>query len=399
MFVENDFPMLRKNIIYFDNGATTFKPYTVIESIVDYYSNYTANAHRGDYDTSYKVDVEYESTREKVKRFINAKNVNEIVFTSGSTQSLNMIVSGFFKQYLNESDEVLLTKAEHASNVLPWFELSKENNIKINYIELDSKLRVTLDNVKKAITDKTKVISLAHVTNVIGDTRPIKEITEYAHSKNILVVIDGAQSVPHMVVDVQDLDVDFMVFSAHKMCGPTGIGVLYGKYDLLNKVKPQNYGGGMNSIFNSDIDTEYKELPHRLEAGTTNVEGVIGFGAAIDYLNKIGMNNIHNYVFNLKTYALKKLSELYNIDIYNSEIEGSTIAFNVKNIFSQDTAAYLNKMGICVRAGNHCAKILKDELGIVNTCRISFYFYNTTEDIDKLVEVLKDDDILKKSIM
>lgn len=399
MFVENDFPMLKKSIIYFDNGATTFKPYSVINAIVDYYSNYTANAHRGDYDLSHKVDTEYENAREKVRAFINAKNSDEIIFTSGTTQSINMIVKGFFSSYLKESDEVLLTKAEHASNVLPWFELSRINGFKIRYIDLDKELQVTLDSVKKAITNNTKVISIAHATNVIGDIRPIKEIVEYAHSKGILVVVDGAQSVPHMKTDVQDLGVDFLAFSAHKMCGPTGVGVLYGKYALLDKLIPENYGGGMNTIFSSEIDTEYKKLPHRLEAGTPNIEGVIGIGAAIDYLNNIGMDKIDSYLKSLKKYAIEKLSGLDNIEIYNKNIEGTTIAFNVKNVFAQDTAVYLNKNGICVRAGNHCAKILKDELGITNTCRISFYLYNTTDDIDKLVKALSSNNILEESIM
>lgn len=390
MFCVNDFPMLKKSVIYLDNGATTFKPQCVIDSTVDYYSNYTSNAHRGDYDISHIVNEKYEEVRHKVKKFINAKRFDEIIFTSGSTQSLNMIVNGFFKYYLNDFDEVLITKAEHASNVLPWFELSKEKNIKINYIDLDNKYRVNLENVKKSITSKTKVISIAHVTNVIGDERPIKEIIEYAHSKGILVVIDGAQSVPHMKVDVQYLDIDFLVFSSHKMCGPTGVGVLYGKYELLYKMKPQNIGGGMNSLFSSNVEFEYKILPHKLEAGTPNIAGIIAFGSAIDYINNIGIENIDVYVKNLKKYAIKKLSILPNIEIYNKDIEGSIIAFNIRNTPSEKVAEYLNKMGICIRAGTHCAKILKDELKVSNTCRVSLYFYNNKEDIDILFEALKD---------
>lgn len=388
--------MLEKSLIYFDNAATTFKPNQVINSVIDYYSNYTANAHRGDYDISYEVDTKYEGVRKKVKEFINAKKDEEIVFTSGTTQSLNMIVNGFFKDYLNDGDEVLLTKAEHASNILPWFNIEKD--IKIKYIELDNEL-VTLDNVIKSITPNTKVISLAHITNVIGDERPIKEITDYAHKHNILVVLDAAQSAPHVKIDVEDLGVDFMGFSGHKMCGPTGIGVLYGKYELLNKLNPQNVGGGMNNDFESNMTYRYKELPYRLEAGTPNIEGVIGLGSAIDYINSIGINNIENYVSNLRSYAIDKLSKLKNIDIYNKDIKSSTIIFNVRGVHSQDTSTYLNKHGICVRAGNHCAKILKDEIGVTNTCRISLYFYNTKEDIDKLVEVLDNDNILRDSLI
>lgn len=388
--------MLEKSLIYFDNAATTFKPNQVINSVIDYYSNYTANAYRGDYDISYEVDTKYEGVRKKVKEFINAKKDEEIVFTSGTTQSLNMIVNGFFKDYLNDGDEVLLTKAEHASNILPWFNIEKD--IKIKYIELDNEL-VTLDNVIKSITPNTKVISLAHITNVIGDERPIKEITDYAHKHNILVVLDAAQSAPHVKIDVENLGVDFMGFSGHKMCGPTGIGVLYGKYELLNKLNPQNVGGGMNNDFESNMTYRYKELPYRLEAGTPNIEGVIGLGSAIGYINSIGINNIENYVSNLRSYAIDKLSKLKNIDIYNKDIKSSTIIFNVRGVHSQDTSTYLNKHGICVRAGNHCAKILKDEIGVTNTCRISLYFYNTKEDIDKLVEVLDNDNILRDSLI
>ncbi len=388
--------MLEKSLIYFDNAATTFKPNQVINSVIDYYSNYTANAHRGDYDISYEVDTKYEGVRKKVKEFINAKKDEEIVFTSGTTQSLNMIVNGFFKDYLNDGAEGLLTKAEHASNILPWFNIEKD--IKIKYIELDNEL-VTLDNVIKSITPNTKVISLAHITNVIGDERPIKEITDYAHKHNILVVLDAAQSAPHVKIDVENLGVDFMGFSGHKMCGPTGIGVLYGKYELLNKLNPQNVGGGMNNDFESNMTYRYKELPYRLEAGTPNIEGVIGLGSAIDYINSIGINNIENYVSNLRSYAIDKLSKLKNIDIYNKDIKSSTIIFNVRGVHSQDTSTYLNKHGICVRAGNHCAKILKDEIGVTNTCRISLYFYNTKEDIDKLVEVLDNDNILRDSLI
>lgn len=396
MNVKKDFKMLDKSIIYFDSAATSFKPNSVINSIVDYYSNYTANAHRGDYDISYEVDTKYDGARCKVKDFINADRKEEIVFTSGCTQSLNMIINGFFSEYLNDADEVLLNKAEHASNILPWFNINK--NIKIKYIDLDNDL-ITLDNVKKSITNKTKVISIAHITNVMGDIRPIKEIITYAHSKGILVVVDGAQSIPHIKVDVKDLDIDFLAFSGHKMCGPTGIGVLYGKYELLDKMKPQNVGGGMNNSFESNNSYKYKEIPYRLEAGTPNIEGVIGLGSAIDYLNSIGIDNINKYVLDLRKYAIDKLSKLNNIDIYNKDITSSTVVFNVRGVFSQDTATYLNKKGICIRAGNHCAKILNEVTGVTNTCRISLYFYNTKEDVDLLFDALSEKDILGNSLI
>ena len=393
-----DFPILKKDIIYFDNGATTLKPYILSDSLVDYYNNYSANAHRGDYDISLRVDAMYENTRELVRNFINAKSTNQIAFTNNTTDSLNKIVFGYFKHNLKCGDEIIITKAEHASNVLPWFELSNNIGIKVNYIDLDDNHKVTLDNVKKAITDKTKVISIAHVTNVVGDIRPIKEIIDYAHSKGIKVVIDGAQSVPHMKIDVTNLDMDFLTFSAHKMCGPTGVGILYVKEELLDDIKPIIFGGGMNSSFEFDGSKEYKKMPYILEAGTPNIAGVIAFGSVINYLNKIGINKIEEQEKELKEYALNNLKQVKDIIIYNENSESGIITFNIKNIFAQDLAIYLNKYNICVRAGNHCAKILKDELGIKNTCRMSLYFYNTKEEIDKLVEVLSNPNIINEII-
>jgi cysteine desulfurase/selenocysteine lyase len=393
-----DFPILNQDLIYFDNGATTLKPYSMIEAVTDYYSNYTANAHRGDYDNSLKVDTKYEGTRKLVRDFIGAKSTREIVFTSGSTDSLNRIVFGYFKNYLKEGDEVLVTTSEHASNLLPWFELADMIGIKIKYIPLNDNQEVTIENVKKTITDRTKVISIAHITNVIGDIRPIKDIIELAHKNDILCVIDGAQSVPHIKVDVRDYDMDFLIFSAHKMCGPTGVGVLYGKRELLNDIVPMEYGGGMNSSFTADGERIYHELPTLLEAGTQNIAGVIGFGKTIEYLNSIGMDNIHKYEKELKKYLVSKLKENPNIILYNENSESGIVAFNYKDIFSQDLAIYLNKYHICVRAGNHCAKILKDAIGSKNTCRISLYFYNTKEEIDRFIEVLNNPNIKEEII-
>lgn len=384
-----DFKFLDTGIIYFDNGATTLKPNCVVNDTIDYYTKYTSNAHRGDYNTSLKVDTLYEGVREKVKNLINADKTSEIVFTKGATESLNMIVFGFLKNKLKKGDEVLLTKTEHASNVLPYLELEKEIGIKVSFIELDKDLSLKLENVKKKITKNTKVISIAHITNTVGDIRPIKEIAKLAHSNNIYLVVDGAQSVPHIKTDVKDLDIDFLAFSAHKMLGPTGVGVLYGKYELLNELKPLNVGGGMNTFFEADGSFEYNELPRRLEAGTPNIAGVIAFGSAIDYIEKIGYEKIRIHEENLRSYLIDGLSKIDNIEIYNKNTSGSTVLFNISNVFAQDTAIYLNHYNICVRAGNHCAKILKDELGIRNTCRISLYIYNTKEEIDKLLEVLK----------
>ena len=394
-----DFPMLNSNIIYFDNGATTFKPKCVIDKMNEYYMEYTANAHRGDYQNSVKVDMEYENARNLVQDFINARYREEIVFTSGTTESLNMIANGFFGNLLESGDEILITKSEHASNVLPWFNLVSKLGVVIKYIPLDQNYYVTLANVKKMITPRTKLISLAQITNVIGDERPIKEITKFAHQNNIFVVVDGAQSLPHMKVDVEDLDVDFLAFSAHKMLGPTGIGVLYGKKELLENLEPLNLGGGMNESFDNPNSVQLKSLPSRLEAGTPNIAGAIGFGEAINYLNKLGMNNIHNYEKELRKYLIDKLIPLKHIDIIDIESDAGVVAFNVEGIFSQDVAVYLDKYNICVRAGNHCAKILKDEVGVKNTCRVSLYFYNTKEEIDRLVELLSNKDKIMKEML
>ena len=394
-----DFKILDSNIIYFDNGATTLKPKCVRDGIIKYYDEYTANAHRGDYKLSSTVDSMYEGTREKVKTFINAKEASEIVFTSGTTNSMNMIVFGYFKNYLNKDDEVLITLSEHAANIVPWFILQKEIGIKVKYIGLDDKNEVTVDNVKKAITDKTKVISLAMITNVIGDERPIKEIAKIAHDKDILLVVDAAQGIAHEKINVQDLDIDFMAFSGHKMYGPTGIGVLYGKFDLLDKMMPLNYGGGMNAIFTKEGYVELREIPTRLEGGTPNIEGVLGLSEAISYIEKISIDKIKDYEKNLRRYLIDRLSELDFIELYNKDNDSNIVAFNIRGVFAQDTAVYLDKYNICVRAGNHCAKMIDNVFNVSNTVRISLSFYNTKEEVDLLINVLKNSSNIWKEIL
>ncbi len=384
-----DFPILsNSNLIYFDNGATTLKPKCVVDIVNDYNTKFTANAHRGDYKNSLTVDTLYDNTRDKIKDFINAKERSEIVFTSGTTEGMNMIIFGYFANILKKDDEVLITESEHASNVLPWFVLQERIGIKVKYIELSNN-EVVMDNVVKAINDKTKVISLAHITNVIGDVRPIEEISKLAHKNNIYMVVDAAQSIAHTMIDVQKLDIDFMAFSSHKLYSTTGTGVLYGKFDLLDKLVPVNYGGGMNAIFNKDGYYELREIPTRLEAGTPNIEGVLALGAAIDYLNFLGMDKINEYEHNLRKYLISELSKLDFIELYNKDNDSTIVAFNIKGVFSQDTAVYLDKYNICVRAGNHCAKILNNVFHINNTCRISLSFYNTKEEVDLLINVLK----------
>ena len=305
-----DFPMLMQDIIYLDNGATSLKPSVVIEKMNDYYKNYSANAHRGDYDISYIVDTEYEGARNIVQKFINAKSREEVIFTSGTTESLNVIATGFFKPILEQGDEILISTSEHASNVLPWFRLANTNGCVIKYVELDQDYHVTMDNIKKAITPRTKIISLAQITNVIGDIRPIKQIVQLAHESDIFVVVDGAQSLPHIKVDVQDLDVDFFAASAHKMCGPTGVGLLYGKKELLENIDPVNLGGGMNESFDDEHSVYLKQLPTRLEAGTPNIAGVIGFGAAAKYLMDIGMAKIEAKEQYLRKYLVNKMKKI-----------------------------------------------------------------------------------------
>ena len=391
----SDFNML-DSIVYLDNAATTLKPRVLSEVVSDYYNNYTANASRGDYKIALKVDDKINETRSKIKDFINANSTDEIIFTSGTTDSLNKIAFGYFKYNLKSGDNVLITKAEHASNVLPWFELADELNLDIDYIPLNSDYSVTLDNIKRVIKSNTRVISLALVTNVIGDIRPIKEIIEYAHKNKIIVVIDGAQGIPHMRVDVKKLDIDFLAFSAHKMCGPTGVGILYGKKCLLDNMYPTTFGGGMNAKFTFDRDRSYKSLPSKLEAGTINIAGIIGFGKIIEYINNIGIDNINAYEHKLHKYAIEKLDAIDNVVIYNKDVDTPIITFNYKNIFPQDLAIYLDKYNICVRAGNHCAKMLKDELKIKNTVRATLYFYNTKEDIDKLVNALANPNIMNE---
>ena len=382
MNYKEDFPVLNEGIVYFDNGATTLKPKSVIEKINDYYYNYPANTHRGDYKISLKSSDEFEKTRTCVKEFINAKS-NKY---------------GYFYNKLNKDDEVLITKSEHASNIVPWFDLENKLGVKVKFIPLNDDYSFNIDNMIKEITDKTKVVSLAEITNVIGDKRDIKKITEICHERGIKVICDAAQSAGHIKIDVQDTDVDFLALSAHKMLGPTGVGILYGKEELLNEIDYGKKGGGTTISFDSKDEIVYKELPYKLEAGTQNIAGVIGFKEAINYINKIGLDNIEKYLLDLKKYLVSKLSKLDNIIIYNKDILGFTVAFNVKGVFAQDTVIYLDKYNICVRGGDHCDKKLKDEIGINNTVRISLYFYNTKEECDKLVDALSRNNILEESL-
>ena len=393
--IRSHFPMLNSDktmqnhtLIYLDNASTTFKPQCVVDAITDYYTNYSVNSHRGDYDLAHIVDTKYEEARETVANFIGARK-EEIVFTSGTSMSLNLGAHGYGLKFLTAEDEVLLTQAEHASNVLPWFHVKDVTGCSIGYIPLDEEGRLTLENVKKAITPRTKVISIAHVTNVLGYIVDIKSICEYAHLHNIIVVVDGAQSVPHQLTNVQELGCDFLAFSGHKMCGPTGIGVLYGRYELLKEMDPLMSGGGMNARFDMCGEVSLLLPPAKFEAGTQNIAGALGLASAIKFLNSIGMENIESRELELRKYAITRLETIEGIKIYNKNAEGGIITFNLDNIFAQDLATHLNSKGICVRSGQHCAKILMDFLNCYATVRASIYFYNTEEEIDALVEALK----------
>ncbi len=389
MNVDKFFPMKKEELIYFDNAATTFKPIQVINKEIEYMSMYTANSHRGDYNISFKVDDEIDNTRELVKSFINARHKEEIIFTSNTTDSLNLVVNGYFKNYLSSNDEVILNKAEHASNILPWLMLKKSIGFKIKYVALDKDNTLSLDSIKKCITKNTKVISLAYITNVIGDKRNIKEIVSYAHKHGIIVVVDAAQAIGHTKIDVRDMDADMLAFSAHKMCGPTGVGILYAKKELLDKMLPVNFGGGMNLNYH-ESDISLAEIPYRFEAGTPNISGIISFGEAIKFLNMVGLDNIERIEKHLRKYLINELKKIDYVKVYNEDILSSIVLINIDGITSGDLGLYLNTHGICVRSGKHCTKMLKDESGFTDTVRISLYFYNSYEEIDKLVEALMD---------
>lgn len=393
--IRKDFPMLKNNqemqgkpFVYLDNASTTFKPQQVIDAINSYYTTYSVNSHRGDYDVAHYVDDIVESTRIAVAKFINA-NENEVVFTSGTSMSINLIAYGYGSTHLKKTDEILLTQAEHASNVLPWFKISEMTGCKISYIPLTSDGKLTIENLEKSINENTKLLCIAHVSNVLGYVNDIKEITKIAHQHGVKVIVDGAQSVPHILTDVKDWDIDFLSFSAHKMCGPTGIGVMYGKFNLLCETDPFLTGGGMNIKFDMCGDVRYLNPPAKFEAGTQNLAGIFGFKAAIEYLNSIGMENIKKHEEELKTYAVEVLSRNKKVHIYNPDATGGILTFNYDGVFAQDEATYLNSKGICVRSGQHCAKILMDLLKCEATVRASFYFYNTKEEIDQFAKALE----------
>lgn len=391
--IRKDFPIIKNNpnMIYFDSGATSFKPEVVIDKVKEYYEFNNTNIHRGDYDMSYKISKAYDDTRFTLQKFINSKSEKEIVFTSGDTASLNTVAFGYGYYNLNKGDVILTTLSEHASNILPWFRLAELKGCKIEYIKLNDDGTFNIDNYRKCFeSNSVKLVSITYVSNVLGYIYPIKEIARIAHENNAIVSVDGAQAAPHIEIDVQDLDVDFLSFSSHKMLGPSGVGVLYGKYNLLEKTQPLLLGGGSNARFDMDGSVTLKNAPEKFESGTFNIEGVLGFNEAVKYLSNIGMNKIHEYDKELVSYLLEKLSKLENVTIYNPKTETGIVSFNINGIFAQDAASYLNSKGICVRSGNHCAKILHNVIGVNESIRVSLYLYNTFEEIDKFIDVVKE---------
>lgn len=395
MKIREDFPMFVNKVTmqgqpidWLDNASTTFKPYSVEKAVCSYYESHTSNSHRGDYDLCFQMDEKILEVRGKVAAFLNA-DPTEIVFTSGTTNSINLVAFGYGAKYLKPDDEILITQAEHASNVLPWFKVAEMTGCKIGYIPLEKDGRLTSESLQKVINPHVKLVCIAHVTNVLGYIAPLKEIAAICHQNGALLVADGPQSVPHIKTDVKELDVDFLSFSGHKMLGPTGIGVLYGKFMLLQKTDPFMTGGGMNAKFDMCGDVNYLQPPLRFEAGTQNLEGIVGLGAAIDYLNKVGLDEIQAHEAMLKRYCVEELRKTGAVTIYNPLSEAGIVAFNVDGVFAQDAATYFNSKGIAVRSGQHCAKILIDFLQTVATLRASFYLYTTKEDIDRLVDAVK----------
>ena len=389
--IRKDFPLLQNDpdLIYFDNGATTLKPQCVIDAVNKYNAYTSVNVERGDYDLSFEVSNLYENTREVVRRFINASKKEEIVYTSGATASLNMIAFGL-KHEINKDDIILITLAEHASNVLPWFSIAKEKGAKVDYIRTFANGAIDIDDLKLKMNDHVKVVSIAAVGNVLGYVQDINTISKIVHEYNSYFIVDGAQSVPHIKTDVIKDDIDFLAFSAHKMCGPTGMGIIYGKYHLLQRLEPLMYGGGANARFDCDMNVILKEVPHVFEAGTPNIAGVLGLNAAICYLEKIGIENINEYEEYLKKYMIDKLSKLDNIIIYNPDSTSGIVSFNAKDVFAQDAGSFLNTKHVAIRTGNHCAKMLHNIIGTNESIRASLYFYNTTAEIDRFVEACKD---------
>lgn len=392
--IREDFPILQQKIynrplVYFDNAATSQRPQQVIDALARTYSEYYGNIHRAAHFLADKATMAYEETREKVKNLINAETREQIIFTKGTTESINLVAFSFGEAFIQEGDEIIVSEMEHHSNIVPWQMLAGRKGAKVVVLPIDDAGRLMIEKLDKLITPQTKLISVAHVSNVLGTINPVKQIAQIAHSKGVKILIDGAQAAPHLRIDVQDLDVDLYAFSAHKMYGPNGVGVLYGKKELLDQMPPYQGGGEMISEVRFS-GTTYNELPYKFEAGTPNISGVITFGAAIDYLEKVGIEGAAAWETELLNYATSKLEAIPGLRIYGTQPEKSgVISFNVEGVHFFDLGTMLDKFGIAVRTGHHCADPLMDHFGIQGTVRASFAFYNTKEEVDVFVEALK----------
>lgn len=393
--IRRDFPILDQIVndeplVYLDNAATTQKPQAVLTALNDYYHHDNANVHRGVHTLAERATAAYEAAREKVRSFVNAKETAEILFTRGTTTSLNWVAQSFGEAFIEAGDEIVISYMEHHANIIPWQQLTQRKNAKLVYVDITPDGHLDMNDAKEKIGAKTKIVSIAQVSNVLGGVNPIAELTALAHAANAVMVVDGAQAVPHMPVDVQALDCDFYAFSGHKMCGPTGIGVLYGKRQWLEQMEPVEFGGEMIDFVNL-YDSTWKELPWKFEAGTPNIAGAIGLGAAIDYLSALGMDNIHQYEQDLVNYVLPKLTAIEGLTVYgpqNPAEHTGVVAFNLDGIHPHDVATALDMEGVAVRAGHHCAQPLLQHLQVPATARASFYFYNTKEDADRLVAAI-----------
>ena len=392
MDLKKDFPILNeRSITYLDSGATTQKPVQVINAIDEYYKTTNANVHRGAYSLSVEATAKYEKAREIVANFINSPSAEQVIFSKNATESLNLVAYSYGMENIKKDDEIVLSIMEHHSNLVPWQKVAKTTGAKLNYMYINDEFEISNEEIENKITDKTKIVGITHVSNVLGTINNIKRIIKQAHKKGAIVIVDASQSIPHMKIDVRDLDCDFLVFSGHKMLAPLGIGVLYGKKQLLNEMTPFLMGGDMIEYV-YEQETTFAPLPNRFEAGTQNIEGVIGLAAAIDYIENIGYEKIAQIEDEVVSYAREELSKLGFLELYitpNKQNHSSVISFNIKGVHPHDVASILDTYGVCVRSGNHCAQPLMRYLGIDSTCRASFYLYNTKEDVDKLVEALK----------
>ena len=396
--IREDFPILQRRIkgshklIYLDNAATTQKPRTVIDSISNYYSNYNSNIHRAVHQLAEEATFAYEEVRQKVAKLINARSADEIIFTRNATESINLIAKCWARQHLTTGNKVLITEIEHHSNIVPWQLVTGEVGASLDYLSIGDDGRIEIKDFEQKVRDPNlKLVSVSQMSNVLGTILPVKQITKLAHEVNVPVMIDAAQSVPHMKVDVQDLDCDFMAFSAHKMLGPTGVGILFGKREILEEMPPFIGGGDMIKEVHKQ-HTSFNDLPYKFEAGTPNIADVIGFGSAIEYLNDIGFDNIQEHEKEITEYALDRMNEVQGITIYGphtADERGAVISFNLGDIHPHDLATILNDFGIAMRSGHHCAQVLMERLDVSATSRVSFYIYNSKDEVNILIDALQ----------